>query len=433
VGDEFTIGGCEEGYGQERPKVVFGENTYFVAWVKWKYLGNGTYYKSVWGNLITPSGEVIEPSILIADSSYLWALSYGAGVFLCIISKKESMLYGVRVTINGVVLDSVPFLITDSYGPSSACFDGENFVVCWICKTESGDELRVVKVSPEGKVLGEPVVLDKTGYYFCFPDIVNTKNYYFIIYGCAGYYYSDLLGVKLTKDLTNAQQIEISCNPARYEGTLTFGQSVSYNGEKIFVAYGGGIPDVSLIILNENLGRITSLRLDEGDCCWPIVAHNNKHFMIIWAHGDKIIGSLFTPNGKIIDINTITPIADDFNLAGAFGQFLVVYQRQTSPDWQSDRIFGRIVWDVEACREHFVAYPNPCRDFINLQLIAVGDEEVEVKVYDIMGRLRMRESFQLKGLGVQEFPLNLSNLSRGVYILKVKRNNNVSQQKICKF
>ena len=414
MGDEFRIGLSEN--LQTGPKVAYGDGIYFVLWTE-----NGAYIK---GARVTPQGVLLDMEPISVDTGGLYAVCYGDSLFLVVIAKKHKTM-GLWFTSEGKKLSNETIIDT-TIGPAACTFDGENFVVCWICKRGSGDELRVVKVSPEGKVLGEPKVLVRTGYILCGPAIVCVNERYFIVYGIEGYYESNLYGIELNEQLEKIKSFAIADDPSISEGTMEGEYSVKGNNT-FCVSYATLAQSIVAKIYSNEGNFITKILLTDEIGLSPPCAFNGNNYMIIWSGHAVIIDETGT---RIAEIEI--PIRYGYQISGSQGQFLIVYTRRISSDWQSSRIFGRIVWDVEACREHFVAYPNPCRDFINLQLIAVGDEEVDVRVYDVMGRLRIKEVLQLNGFGTQTFKIDLSELPQGIYFLRVERGDKFFKNKIIK-
>ncbi|CAI8261465.1 MAG: Uncharacterised protein [Polaribacter sp. SA4-10] len=74
----------------------------------------------------------------------------------------------------------------------------------------------------------------------------------------------------------------------------------------------------------------------------------------------------------------------------------------------------------------FEMYPNPAATELNIQLSS-GANEAIVKFYDAMGRLSLSEK-----IDTSDPQINVSNLSRGVYLLKVLSEDKVGTQKFIK-
>lgn len=74
--------------------------------------------------------------------------------------------------------------------------------------------------------------------------------------------------------------------------------------------------------------------------------------------------------------------------------------------------------DVPA-KAAFTAFPNPAKDFVTIKLANGGKETV--KVYDILGNLHIEKTVSSGD------KINVSNLSKGVYILRVEGSTSYSQ------
>ena len=443
MGDEFRIGLSDR--TQKYPQVVYNGEKYFVIW---REKEENTRYYLINGVHVTTMGTLVDTPITLikyfGTGGCHPAVAYGKDVYLVIWSGylPDTGLYCAIFDTSLKDLNAERIKIDTTFGDASCVFDGENFVVCWICKTESGDELRVVKVSPEGKVLGEPKVLKRHWYVICWPpEVAFDGNNILVLFALDEYYDEDIYCLKLNRDLQILKEFNVATDPNILEGTsggqaIACGDNISYIAycarECVWGTYLGSLGQNSL------LGKV------EGYIGGPQIAYDGRNFLVVMGYfldSDNypmgVKGVLIGNSGEIKYRMDIVPVSyldiSGEEICASSGQFLVVYAKEIdTTNWQSDRIFGRIVWDVEACREHFVAYPNPCRDFINLQLIAVGDEEVEVKLYDVMGRLRMKKIFQLVGTGRQNFRINFSGLSEGIYFLIVKRGEKLFKKKICK-
>lgn len=73
---------------------------------------------------------------------------------------------------------------------------------------------------------------------------------------------------------------------------------------------------------------------------------------------------------------------------------------------------------------NFIAYPNPADNSVSIKLNNFNNEETNVNIYDSYGHLVLSKNF------FNEVELNTSNLSVGVYYLKVKTGKTIEGQKI---
>ncbi len=74
----------------------------------------------------------------------------------------------------------------------------------------------------------------------------------------------------------------------------------------------------------------------------------------------------------------------------------------------------------------FEMYPNPVSDVLNIQLPS-GTDKAEVGVYDYTGRL-----VSSKTISSNDSSLDVQNISRGIYILRVTTNTKIGVQRFIK-
>ena len=77
----------------------------------------------------------------------------------------------------------------------------------------------------------------------------------------------------------------------------------------------------------------------------------------------------------------------------------------------------------------FEIYPNPVIDIVNLTFENNFENMIKVEIYDALGRL----SFSQNKFSTQnKLSLNISELERGIYIMKLYNNNKISVKRIIK-
>ncbi|UCG42391.1 MAG: hypothetical protein JSU73_11035 [candidate division WOR-3 bacterium] len=139
------------------PAVAAGDSGYMVVWADDRR-SDTLSELDVFAARVTPSGEVLDPGgfpVAIADTlaevdaavafgvdSYLVAwMSHGPDSF---------WIEAVRVSRRGVVLDTLPIVLSTDYGTHlTACYDGTDYLVAW----EFGGGLRGARVSTDGVLL----------------------------------------------------------------------------------------------------------------------------------------------------------------------------------------------------------------------------------------------------------------------------------------
>ncbi len=99
-------------------------------------------------------------------------------------------------------------------------------------------------------------------------------------------------------------------------------------------------------------------------------------------------------------------------------------------------------WSVEVCSttqtplsvkkfafSQFSVYPNPSKGTINVSLLSNSSEDITIKLYDLMGRLLITQTFKSFSSQFNK-EINFENLASGVYLLKVKRGSQFSSKQL---
>jgi hypothetical protein len=77
--------------------------------------------------------------------------------------------------------------------------------------------------------------------------------------------------------------------------------------------------------------------------------------------------------------------------------------------------------------ETIFVYPNPAKEFINLEFSGLNYENISIEITDVFGKVVQKEISKNEN---QMFNLNVSSLSAGYYVLKISSGNSVIQKKI---
>ena len=78
---------------------------------------------------------------------------------------------------------------------------------------------------------------------------------------------------------------------------------------------------------------------------------------------------------------------------------------------------------------NFKVYPNPVIDMVNLTFESSFENTFKVEIYDTLGRLSFTQNKLSSG---NKLSFNISELERGIYILKLYNNDKISVQRIIK-
>ena len=77
--------------------------------------------------------------------------------------------------------------------------------------------------------------------------------------------------------------------------------------------------------------------------------------------------------------------------------------------------------------ETIFVYPNPAKEFINVEFSGLSDENISIEIIDVFGKVVQKENRKNEN-GI--FNLNVRSLAAGYYLLKISSGNSVIQKKI---
>ena len=84
--------------------------------------------------------------------------------------------------------------------------------------------------------------------------------------------------------------------------------------------------------------------------------------------------------------------------------------------------------DEETLGEEAVfVYPNPAKEFINVEFSGLSDENISIEIIDVFGKVVQKENRKNEN---EMFNLNISSLAAGYYLLKISSGYSVIQKKI---
>ena len=135
---------------------------------------------------------------------------------------------------------------------------------------------------------------------------------------------------------------------------------------------------------------------------------------------------------------TIEPIQElsTFNGENAQGNWILKVV-----DGAADDIGFLEAWSLEICSseavlgvnnyvfDDFTVFPNPSDGRFNVKFRSEETSDVEILVYDILGRKIVKKNFKNLSNNFDE-RIDLQDVAGGIYILSVKRGNKVSSHKI---
>ena len=79
--------------------------------------------------------------------------------------------------------------------------------------------------------------------------------------------------------------------------------------------------------------------------------------------------------------------------------------------------------------DNIAVYPNPANDLLNVELLFAESNAVNIELIDLMGK-EVTTSNRTKAISPNRYTLDVADLSKGVYILKVTNGSKMSTSKV---
>lgn len=75
-------------------------------------------------------------------------------------------------------------------------------------------------------------------------------------------------------------------------------------------------------------------------------------------------------------------------------------------------------------------YPNPASDFATVMVHTMEAKDLQIDVYDVMGKLVISENYGEVSTGRQTYDLNTNALESGIYMIRITSGNSVTDKKL---
>jgi len=220
-------------------------------------------------------------------------------------------------------------------------------------------------------------------------------------------------------------------NPAGITSSINI--TDSFNVEKVAVTVKVDHTWVSDLTLTLESPSGTIIELLSGAC----FNSPNDNIDAVFDDSGSTLTCSTSPTPPVIS-GTIKPnqLLSSFISENALGDW-----KLKAIDDAADDIGSVISWSLELCTsepslavnnyvfDNFKVYPNPSSGIFNIEFTSKSTNDVDVTVFDLLGRKVMQKKY-IKSTTVFKDLLNMNQISNGLYILQVKRGNEISSQKI---
>jgi hypothetical protein len=317
LGEVLDSVGIEIGHGafsQGNPSVAFDGTNYLVVWQD-NHNGNWDIYST----RITQNGMVLDSSaIAISVNSYAQqnpSVTFGDSNYLVVWSDNrqgEYLVYGTLVSPSGEVLNPNGFRISNlNRGGSSPCvsFDGTNYLVVW---TNDYYELYCARVTQTGLVLDPSGILISSGGMPMDPSVAFGGNNYLVTWADQLLFPStDIFGALID---TTGNMLNTFVITSAGTDTLNNYSQVTFDGTNYFVVWSRKPPGL-------NRYDIYGARVDQGGTvidpygipistlpCWqyvPSLTFGQSNYFVVWYDAryyySDIYGTPVETNGSVVN------------------------------------------------------------------------------------------------------------------------------------
>jgi hypothetical protein len=289
-----------------RPIVAYGDN-YLVVWVN-------VDDEKVYGARVSTDGVLLDstPITMCTTNSeqYDPSVTFGISDFLVVWDDTRNSdldIYGTRVSTVGTVLDSsgIPISVETGYQyMPTVFFGGENYLVTWLDGFSDTADIYGARVNVEG------VVLDTAGILISVdagsqssPSITFGGSNYFVVWD---FNRADIYGARINQTGTVLDPNGIAISTANNDQWYP---SVTFDGTNYFAVwedwrdegdiYGARIDTTGIVLDPNGIAISSTLVTDE---LVPSVAFGGSNYFVAWTFDeDKIIGARVNLSGTVLD------------------------------------------------------------------------------------------------------------------------------------
>jgi len=395
---------------QRHPSIVFDGTNYFIVW-------ENHFAVDIYGARLDPTGVVIDTAgIPISSSIYMEydpAVAYGNDNYLIAWQDSRSIatgpdIYGARVNLSGVVLDTAGIAISTFYGYDGfpcIAFGDTDYLVAWqdARSLATAPDIYCARVNQAGTVLDPGgIALSAAPYDQRYPSAAFDGTNFLVVWQDYRNGNWDIYGTRVTPSGTVLDPLGIPISIADY-------------------------------------GQV-----------YPDVIFDGVDYFLVWADGRNgvdpdIYGARVDTAGAVIDSfivcqrfgRQITPAL----ARGSGNQILITYSGWTSSVnahlANSMRVWGIFSSDIgiEEKTSHTVAFdlyihPNPLRHECEIKYFLPQESKVNLAIYDATGRLVNTIISGIQTAGIHFTKCNLVDLPQGVYFVRLHDTSQSETKKI---
>ncbi len=308
---------------QVYPSVSFDETNYFIVWHEY----NASSGYDIYGARVSKSGNLIDSTgIPISTEPYnqyfpsvAFDLYDSIGylvVWTDYRSSTDGDIYGARITVDGVVLDTSGIPISTALNTQEiprVTFGGSEYFVVWGDKRNGSDgDIYGARIKTSGTVIdtqGIPILIASENQSF--PSLLFDGTNYFVVWEDQRGIGLNIYGTQVSETgiVLDTSGILISMSGApqgnpcgAFDGTNYFVVWEDYRNEKDLDIYGSFVTPSGDIIDTVEIAISTF----PNDQDFPDIVYDGVNYFVVWEDlrtgvNYNIYGARVTPSGKVLD------------------------------------------------------------------------------------------------------------------------------------
>lgn len=335
---------------QAAPRIASDDTTAFVVWYDRR---SGTSY-DIYGARIDEDGNILDPAgILIARGNSYDPnpdVAFDGTNYLVVWHYNESgnpyNIYGTRVSKQGVVLDTEPFVISEATGAQMnprAAFDGTNYLVVWYdSRGGISYDIYGTRVDQNGNVLNiAGIAISTAANQQYFPDVSFDGTNYTVVWQDERSGTYDIYGSRIAQNGSVSDPMGIRISDAADEQSRP---SIDFDGTNYLIVWddhrSGSEYDIygTLLETDGNVLNPAGIEISTAteNQYMPSVSFDGTNYLVAWHdHRDganyDIFGARVNTSGAVqepsgisianMDVQQLTPAVISYS-----GQWLTVWR-----------------------------------------------------------------------------------------------------------
>ena len=305
---------------QVSPAIAFHNDTYFVVWEDYRE----SIYPDIYGARVSSSGEILDSTGLVISATPSLQLAPTIafdGVDFWVTWTEDfvdgwSDIFGVRVSISGAVLDSIPIAISTSMylrSEVTLVYGGMSCMAVWTDRRNGNDsDVFASRLDQAGHVIDpDGIAVSMAASNQMGPAAASDGAEYLVVWAESR---NRAFGIYAARIEASGALIDREPIPICTSGSGLLDPDVAFDGTNYLVVWGfGRIHGVRISpageILDPSPFLISSPQYFGGT---PSIAFNGECYLVVWRDGRGILADIYgtrvTVSGEVLDPQGI-PIA----------------------------------------------------------------------------------------------------------------------------